>query len=92
LKPPGKRPDFFFFGRISGAARRKPGYPLVSFLPTAKKDTASIPCAAEKRRPCRFSVVSFLLRKKIMEPLQPASMPDRALLFYSSIFISYNAV
>jgi hypothetical protein len=27
-----------FFGRISGASRRKPGYPLQSFLPgTAKK-------------------------------------------------------
>jgi hypothetical protein len=33
------------FGRISGASRRKPGFPLVSFLPAAKKDTASIPCA-----------------------------------------------
>jgi hypothetical protein len=27
-----------------------PGYPLVSFLPLAKKDTASIPCAEEKER------------------------------------------
>jgi hypothetical protein len=28
--------------------RKKPGYPLVSFLPAAKKDTASIPCAAQR--------------------------------------------
>jgi hypothetical protein len=27
-----------------------PGYPLVSFLPAAKKDTASIPCAGRKRK------------------------------------------
>jgi hypothetical protein len=46
---------FFYFGRISGArqppvaTRRKPGYPLVSFLPAAKKDTASIPCANQNR-------------------------------------------
>jgi hypothetical protein len=30
-------------------ARRKPGFPLVSFLPAAKKDTASIPCANQNR-------------------------------------------
>jgi hypothetical protein len=46
---------FSFFGRISGlrqpkaAANRKPGYPLVSFSPAAKKDTASIPCANQNR-------------------------------------------
>jgi hypothetical protein len=28
--------------------RKKPGYPLVSFLPAAKKDTASIPCAEDQ--------------------------------------------
>jgi hypothetical protein len=27
-----------------------PGFPLVSFLPVAKKDTASIPCASLGRR------------------------------------------
>jgi hypothetical protein len=27
-----------------------PGFPLVSFLPAAKKDTASIPCAGESLR------------------------------------------
>jgi hypothetical protein len=30
--------------------RKKPGYPLVSFLPAAKKDTAPIPCAGESLR------------------------------------------
>ncbi|MDR1127876.1 MAG: hypothetical protein LBL20_01070, partial [Treponema sp.] len=28
------------------AGAHGPGFPLVSFLPQAKKDTASIPCAA----------------------------------------------
>jgi hypothetical protein len=37
-----------FFGRIRPAAG--PGFPLVSFLPQAKKDTASIPCAGESLR------------------------------------------
>jgi hypothetical protein len=44
----------FIFGRIFCSSmrrkaallcRKKPGYPLVSFLPSAKKDTAPIPCA-----------------------------------------------
>jgi hypothetical protein len=34
-------------GRIP--AMQGPGYPLVSFLPAAKKDTASIPCANQNR-------------------------------------------
>jgi hypothetical protein len=47
---------YSYFGRISGArqppvaTRRKPGYPLVSFLPAAKKDTAPIPCAEEEEK------------------------------------------
>jgi hypothetical protein len=44
-------------GRISGAKRRKPGYPLVSFLPQAKKDTASIPCAEEEE--CAWRLTPF---------------------------------
>jgi hypothetical protein len=31
----------------SGPSGAGPGYPLVSFLPPAKKDTASIPCACQ---------------------------------------------
>jgi hypothetical protein len=42
--------NFSFFGRISGASRRKPGYPLVSFARyTGQKDTAPIPCAHQNR-------------------------------------------
>jgi hypothetical protein len=37
--------------------RRGPGYPLVSFLPAAKKDTASIPCAAQRAK--RVELGSF---------------------------------
>jgi hypothetical protein len=33
------------FGRIRAPQARRPGFTLVSFLPPAKKDTASIPCA-----------------------------------------------
>jgi hypothetical protein len=50
----------FFFGMFrmfwahfrakAAALARKPGYPLVSFSPAAKKDTASIPCAEEEER------------------------------------------
>jgi hypothetical protein len=32
-------------GRIPAVTRRGPGFPLVSFSPAAKKDTAAIPCA-----------------------------------------------
>jgi hypothetical protein len=43
--------------------RKKPGYPLVSFLPAAKKDTASIPCAANKWPPCHLLAVGFCKAK-----------------------------
>jgi hypothetical protein len=41
--------DFFALGEFP-ALGRKPGYPLVSFLPMAKQDTASIPCAGQMAR------------------------------------------
>jgi hypothetical protein len=53
---------------------RGPGFTLVSFLPAAKKDTASIPCAAVKRPPCRFTALSFCGAKTHEFP-QPASLP-----------------
>jgi hypothetical protein len=37
--------DFFALG--ASGVNAGPGYPLVSFLPVAKKDTASIPCAGQ---------------------------------------------
>jgi hypothetical protein len=37
-------------GAFFAPRRKKPGYPLVSFLPAAKKDTASIPCANKSSR------------------------------------------
>jgi hypothetical protein len=71
---------FFESGRIrapacpQGRTARGPGFTLVSFLPPAKKDTASIPCAAVKRHPCRFTALSFCGAKTHKSP-QPASMP-----------------
>jgi hypothetical protein len=53
-----------------------PGFPLVSFLPAAKKDTASIPCAAVKRHPCRFTAMSFC-GAKTHKSSPPASLPAR---------------
>jgi hypothetical protein len=54
-------PLFFeHFGRIF-CCRKKPGYPLVSFLPTAKKDTAPIPCAAQ--RASRVELGSFVVNR-----------------------------
>jgi hypothetical protein len=37
-----------------------PGYPLVSFLPVAKKDTASIPCAFPGNGICSLWVFASL--------------------------------
>jgi hypothetical protein len=48
---------------MSGAERRKPGYPLVSFLPLAKKDTASIPCACQNPASCRILASEFAYGK-----------------------------
>jgi hypothetical protein len=36
------------------ALRAGPGFPLVSFLPSAKKDTASIPCASRSEEFYRY--------------------------------------
>jgi hypothetical protein len=46
--------------------RKKPGYPLQFLGFTSGKAcgiSASIPCAAEKRHPCRFSALSFCFAK-----------------------------
>jgi hypothetical protein len=50
-------------GAFFAPRRKKPGYPLVSFLPAAKKDTASIPCAADKWHPCHLSASGFCKAK-----------------------------
>jgi hypothetical protein len=49
----------FFALCAKNASRRKPGYPLVSFSPAAKKDTASIPCANQNRSKPGFSKSLF---------------------------------
>jgi hypothetical protein len=71
--------------------RKKPGYPLVSFLPQAKKDTASIPCAAQKMASMPFfELWGFCFAKPQGMCPQPASMPAgyRHLAFVICCFLA----
>jgi hypothetical protein len=55
--------------------RKKPGYPLVSFLPAAKKDTAPIPCAGQTA--AQFDLTEFSLRENSKNCGQTLAWPVR---------------
>jgi hypothetical protein len=55
----------------SRACDAGPGYPLVSFLPPAKKDTASIPCAGRKRKNHHDDTMIFVYSQAGLMPKNP---------------------
>jgi hypothetical protein len=69
------------FGRVFGAPRQKPGYPLQSFLPqTAKKDFRSYPSRGRPQqrfqsRPAAISPSVFVKRRDFPLSVTSAHQP-----------------